>query len=73
MSSSDSGHAKNVANFENLISFCTGYGATYNPSKDALSLENFKLLHLQAATNLQKAAVAKTSFVNATKYKKNSL
>ena len=70
MSSSDSGHAKNVANFENLISFCAGYGAIYNPSKDALSLENLKLLHLQAAANLQKAAVAKTSFANATNIRK---
>ena len=25
MSLSDTGHVKNVANFENLISFCTGY------------------------------------------------
>ena len=31
-------HAKNVANFEDLISFCNGYGATYNPSKDALTI-----------------------------------
>jgi hypothetical protein len=29
---------KNVASFEDLISFCTGYGATYNPSKAALKL-----------------------------------
>ena len=34
-STSETGHAKNVANFEDLISFCNGYGATYNPSKDA--------------------------------------
>ena len=66
MSSSDSGHAKNVANFENLISFCTGYGAIYNPSKVTLSIKNLKLQHTQAAAILQKAAVAKTSFANAT-------
>ena len=48
MSTSDSGHAKNVANLENLISFCDGYGAVYNPSKDALSLNNLKLLHSKA-------------------------
>jgi hypothetical protein len=34
----ETGHAKNVATFEDLISFCTGYGATYNPSKAALKL-----------------------------------
>lgn len=37
-SSSETGNAKNVANFEDMISFCTGYGATYNPSKAAIKL-----------------------------------
>ncbi len=37
-SHSETGHAKNVANFGDLISFITGYGATYNPSKNALKL-----------------------------------
>ncbi len=35
-STTETGHAKNVATFEDLISFCTGYGATHNPSKAAL-------------------------------------
>lgn len=34
--SSESGQAKTVANFESLISFCTAYGAPYNPSKASL-------------------------------------
>lgn len=34
----ETGHAKNVANFQDLISFCEGYGATYNPSKEALKI-----------------------------------
>ena len=29
-STSETGHAKNVANFQDLIEFVTGYGATYN-------------------------------------------
>ena len=37
-STSETGHAKNIANFQDLISFCQGYGATYNPTKE--SLEN---------------------------------
>jgi hypothetical protein len=37
-STTETGHAKNVATFEDLISFCTGYGATYNPSKATLKL-----------------------------------
>lgn len=37
-STSETGHAKNVANFEDLISFCTGYGTQYNPSKASIKL-----------------------------------
>lgn len=32
-STSETGHAKNVANLQDLISFVTGYGATYNPTR----------------------------------------
>jgi len=35
---SETGHAKNVANLEDLISFCNGYGSSYNPSKVALKI-----------------------------------
>ena len=37
-STAESGHAKNVSNFQVLIEFVTGYGATYNPSKNILKL-----------------------------------
>ncbi len=37
-SQSEVGHAKNVANFQDLITYCTAYGATYNPSKTTLQL-----------------------------------
>lgn len=37
-STSETGHAKNVANFQDLIEFVTAYGATYNPSKNNLQL-----------------------------------
>lgn len=37
-STSETGHAKNVANFETMISFCTGYGAQYDPSKANIKL-----------------------------------
>jgi hypothetical protein len=62
----ETGHAKNVATFEDLISFCTGYGATYNPSKAILKLTalNPQLTAAQAA--LQSVKTAKTSYDNAT-------
>lgn len=37
-STSETGHAKNVANFQDLIEFVTAYGADYNPSKESLEL-----------------------------------
>ena len=41
-STSETGHAKNIANFQDLIAFVTGYGATYNPTKAALKLPNLQ-------------------------------
>ena len=35
-STSETGHAKNVANFEKLVAETTSFGATFNPSKAAL-------------------------------------
>lgn len=40
-STSETGHAKNIANFQDLIAFVTEHGATYNPSKAGLKLINF--------------------------------
>ncbi len=65
-STSETGHAKNVANFEDLISFCNGYGATYNPSKDALTITKLTDLQTNAKASLQLAKTTKTSFDNAT-------
>ena len=43
-STTESGHAKNVSNFESLISFVKGYGATYNPSKDSIKIVALELI-----------------------------
>ena len=51
-STSETSHAKNVANFEDLISFCTGYGATYNPSKATIKLPALNTLYTNAKTSL---------------------
>lgn len=51
-STSETGHAKNVANFEDLISFCTGYGASYNPSKAAIKLPALNTLLTSARNSL---------------------
>jgi hypothetical protein len=65
-STTETGHAKNAATFEDLISFCTGYGATYNPSKAALKLPALATQLTGANAALQAVKVAKTTYDNAT-------
>lgn len=65
-STTETGHAKNVATFEDLISFCTGYGATYNPSKVTLKLPALNTQLTAANAALQAVKVAKTTYDNAT-------
>lgn len=64
-SSSEVGHAKNVANFEDLISFCTGYGAAYNPSKINIKLPALNTLLATSRSNLISVNSALTAFNNA--------
>jgi len=65
-STSETGHAKNVANFEDVISFCTGYGATYNPSKVAIQLPSLNALRTNAENAVADVNSANTAFINAT-------
>jgi hypothetical protein len=65
-STTETGHAKNVATFEDLISFCTGYGATYNPSRAALKLPALNTQNTAANAAMQAVKVAKTNYDNAT-------
>jgi hypothetical protein len=59
-STSETGHAKNVANFGNLISYVSGYGTTYNPSKASIKLPalNTRLTGAKTALNSTNAAMA---------------
>ena len=59
---SEVGHAKNVANFADLISYCTAYGSTYNPSKAALQLTALNTLLTSAQTELANVTTAKNTF-----------
>lgn len=61
-STSEVGHAKNVTNFEDLIAYCTAYGATYNPSRSALQLPQLAILHTAAKTEITTVASAKNTF-----------
>lgn len=64
-STSEIGHAKNVANFQDLISFVTSYGATYNPSKNGLRLPQLTALQTASQTKLAEVVAKNTAFNNA--------
>ncbi|WP_434980139.1 hypothetical protein [Daejeonia sp. YH14] len=65
-STSEVGHAKNVANFADLIAYCTAYGATYNPSKTALKLVSLNTLLTSAQSELASVTTTKNAFDTAT-------
>jgi len=62
---SEVGHAKNVANFEDLINRCTGFGITYNPSLNAIKIANMNTLRTNALNALQASITAGTAYINA--------
>jgi hypothetical protein len=64
-STTETGHAKNVANFESLISICTGYGTAYNPSKEDLKLTALDVIFTSSRSALQTVKTAKTAYDNA--------
>lgn len=63
-STSETGHAKNVANFQDLIAFVTGYGATYNPSKNALKLPQLITLQTTSQSKLADVVTKNTAYNN---------
>lgn len=64
-STSETGHAKNVANFETLISFCAGYGAAYNPSKANLKLTSLQTQLASCKANLASVTSTSVAYNNA--------
>lgn len=63
-STSETGHAKNVANLQDLISFVTGYGATYNPTKNALKLPQLTALYTASQASLADVVTKNTVYNN---------
>jgi hypothetical protein len=61
----ETGHAKNVANFEDMISFVTGYGVTYNPSKNEITLPQLNALLSNAKNSLTNTNAALVLLNNA--------
>jgi hypothetical protein len=67
-STSEIGHEKNIANFEDLISRCVGFGTAYNPSLNAIKVANMNALKTSAST----AQTSATSMYNLMKNASNN-
>ena len=62
---SEIGHAKNIANFQDLIAFVESYGSIYNPSKNALKLPQLNALVTMSQTHLEEVITKNTIYNNA--------
>lgn len=69
---SETGHAKNVANFQELISFCKGYAETYNPVNTRLTITELEKLYTTSSEKLEEVATAKAAYSNAVNNRKNA-
>lgn len=65
-SKSEVGNAKNVSNFFKIITFATGLGSLYNPTKTILKLSNLIAIHATAETDLATVITDNTAFNNRT-------
>jgi hypothetical protein len=64
-SSSESSHANNVANFDELISFTIGYGTTYNPSKTSIKVAGLQTVSTNSKTVSNAVNAALPAYRNA--------
>jgi len=70
MANSERGHAKNIANFERQTDSCTGFGATYNPTKNTIKLAAMLIILTNARSAMASVGTllaAKTNAKNARK------
>jgi hypothetical protein len=58
----ETGHAKNLANFNSLISFCEGYGSAYNPAALALQLSSLQTQAVDAQSAYEEAKKKQLAF-----------
>lgn len=64
-STPETGHSKNVANFESLISYVKGYGETYNPSKASIKVPALELILSKSKQAIVDIDTAQPSYTNA--------
>lgn len=61
-SNSETGHAKNVANCEKMITFCTSYGALYQPTNERIQLPNMQQLLQEARESMVQVTESLTAY-----------
>jgi hypothetical protein len=71
-STSETGHAKNVANFDSLISSVIAFGTNYNPSKESIKLTALKTLQDTAKNSLNDLYIAQATSSNAVAARDNA-
>jgi hypothetical protein len=64
-SSIETGHAKNVANFEKLITNVSGFGRAYNPSKESIKLSALNALLASAKGSINQVNSMEPAYKNA--------
>ena len=62
---SETGHAKNVANFETLISFIIPYGTAYNPSRETIKIPALTAILTEAKASLNALNTVQPNYSNA--------
>jgi hypothetical protein len=62
----ETGHARNLAIFESLLSFCNGLGAVYNPANEVLQQSSLNTLMQTARTSLETVRTTEAAFDRAT-------
>lgn len=62
---SETGHAKNVANFNTLISRIQNFGTRFNPSNTNIKVTNLQTVYTNASSSLPAVTNAKPAYTNA--------
>lgn len=63
-SASETGHAKNIANFQHLLAFVKAYGETYNPTKETLKIPQLEAILADAEAKLAEVITQNTAYNN---------
>jgi len=61
----ETGHSKNVTNFETLLAHCKALGVRYNPSNEEITLGNLTILYNEAKLRVNEVKKAKSPFDDA--------